>query len=273
MLSASSRLVRLSSSRLPPGSVLSRSISPQQTRLASSASKWKFWKKGDVNPEPTEQSELTELELYQQHIREMEVEARKEAVQSKRNKSRLSASHRQILHGNPPHEGLKFEYNLEHKSKEFKRAMLAQYGMAKTGVNPGISWPDDRDLELARQWEALYQERALADQIKEAKEDLGARKAARIAREDLVEANLAKMGQQVKQWQARVGSRTKLAEAEKERREQVLGELRAEFGYNVNPEDSYMAGRIAEREKTLIKEEKEIKKALKKERAKEKAGL
>ena len=43
-------------------------------------------------------------------------------------------------------------------------------------------------------------------------------------------------------------------------------ELREEFGYNVNPHDNYMKERIAEREKALIKEEKEIKKAQKKEK-------
>ena len=44
----------------------------------------------------------------------------------------------------------------------------------------------------------------------------------------------------------------------------MLAELKEEFGYNVNPLDNYMKERIAEREKALIKEEKEVKKAQKK---------
>ena len=57
-----------------------------------------------------------------------------------------------------------------------------------------------------------------------------------------------------------------MAERERARREKVLAELREEFGYNVNPEDRYMKERIAEREKAILKEEKEAKRAAKKEK-------
>ena len=39
-----------------------------------------------------------------------------------------------------------------------------------------------------------------------------------------------------------------------------------EFGYVINPEDNYMKGRITERERVLIKEEKEKKRQEKKEK-------
>ena len=41
---------------------------------------------------------------------------------------------------------------------------------------------------------------------------------------------------------------------------QVLAEMKAEFGYDMNPEDVSMKNRIEEREKVLLKEEREIKK-------------
>ena len=46
----------------------------------------------------------------------------------------------------------------------------------------------------------------------------------------------------------------------------MLAELREEFGYNVNPNDKYMQERIVEREKEIMKEEKEAKRAAKKEK-------
>ena len=46
---------------------------------------------------------------------------------------------------------------------------------------------------------------------------------------------------------------------------QVLAELKAEFGYDVNPMDESMAIRIAERETVLRKEEREMKKQLRNE--------
>merc|ERR1712210_357954 len=62
------------------------------------------------------------------------------------------------------------------------------------------------------------------------------------------------------------GAKTRMLDAERERREKVLEELRLEFGYVINPEDNYMKGRISERERVLIKEEKEKKKQEKKEK-------
>ena len=76
-----------------------------------------------------------------------------------------------------------------------------------------------------------------------------------------------KLDTQIKQWKVKVGAKNKLAEAERERREKVLAELKLEFGYNINPEDNYMKERIAEREKVIMKEEREAKKAAKKEKA------
>ena len=74
------------------------------------------------------------------------------------------------------------------------------------------------------------------------------------------------MEAQINQWKSRVSSKNVVAERERARREKVLAELREEFGYNVNPEDKYMKERIAEREKAIIKEEREAKKAAKKEK-------
>merc|ERR1711887_117607 len=234
-------------------------------RCASNkTSKWKIWKSKE---EPLlEDEEPSEMELYQQEVEDLEREAKAEFIQSRRNKSRLSASDRQILHGNPPHHGVMFEYNSMHRSKEFKRSMLSKYGKEKTGVEPGIVWPTEKEVQLAIEWEELYQEKSLIDQINDTKRNIVKRKEDRIARELLVEESLKKMETQVKQWKVRVGAKNKLAETERERREKVLAEPKLEFGYNINPDDNYMKGRIAEREKFLIKEEREAKKAARKEK-------
>jgi len=240
----------------------------QHCRCASDkASKWKIWKSQEDPVTMAEDAELSEMELYQQQVEEMGKEAKAEYIQSKRNKSKLSASHRQILHGEPPYEGLMFEYNSNHRSKEFKRSMMSKYGVAKTGVEPGIAWPTDREVALAREWEELYQDKPLIEQIRMAKRNIEIRKEERIAREKVVEENLSRMDAQVKQWKQRVGAKNKQAEAARDMREKVLAELKLEFGYSVNPEDNYMKERIAEREKVLAKEEREAKKAAKKEKA------
>ena len=215
---------------------------------------------------PQPEAEASELEVLEQQMEDFSRETDIQDLQRKRNKSKLSASHRNMLHGLPPDQGLKYPYSKFHQSKEYRRSMLAQYGSQQTGVDPGMSWPTGQELRLAADWEKLYQEKPLVEQLAQVNRDIELRKADRMAREKSIEASLAKMETQIKQWRQRVDSKNKQAEMERGRRERVLAELREEFGYNVNPHDNYMKERIAEREKALIKEEKEVKKAQKKEK-------
>lgn len=234
-------------------------------------SKWKLTKLWSGKTQEEEnlslpEEEVSDLEALEQQMEDFSRETDILDLQKKRNKSKLSASDKNILHGLPPDKGLKYQYGSFHHSKEHKRSMLAQYGTQQTGLDPSLSWPTREELQLAADWERLYQEKPLVEQIAEVNRDIELRKASRMAREKTIEANLAKMDTQIKQWRQRVDSKNKQAEMERGRRERVLAELREEFGYNVNPHDNYMKERIAEREKALIKEEKEIKKAQKKEK-------
>jgi len=217
--------------------------------------------KADIYEVPEESQEMEE---YQKQIKMLEAEVREEYIESKRNKSRLSASDRQILQGRPPHVGVIFEYSDKHRSQKFKRSILGRYGI-KSGVNPAIAWPSDKDLDLAREWESLYQPEPLSKTIEDIRLAEEAVIQKRKEREDKIDANLEKLEAQIKAWQNRVSSRNKAADNDRARREKVLAELKTEFGYDVNPEDESMKTRIAEREKALIKEERELKKKLRKE--------
>ena len=234
-------------------------------------SKWKLTKlwSGKTEEEnfPQPEEEASELEVLEKQMEDFSRENELQDLQKKRNKSRLSASDKNLLHGvNPPDRGLKYPYGKFQQGKEYRRRMLAQYGSELTGVDPAMSWPTGEELRLAADWERLYQDKPLAEQIAQVNRDIEQRKANRMAREKDIEQSLAKMDTQIKQWRQRVNTKNMQAEMERGRRERVLAELREEFGYNVNPQDNYMKERIAEREKALIKEEKELKKAQKKEK-------
>ena len=251
---------------------VSRSVSScnifQSVRLAS---KWKFWKNDSKKEEELEP--ISELDQHNQLHEEYRRSVEAEELQLKRNKSRLSASHRQMLHGDAPNVGVRFAYSAHHNSLEYKREIMGTYGAKQTGVDPGICWPSDQHLDLAREWEKLYMEKPLKQQIDDVKVAITKRKDDRIAREKLVDESLERMDNQIKQWRNRVSSKNVQAEMLRARREKVLAELREEFGYNVNPEDNYMKERIAEREKAIMKEEKEAKKAAKKEKFGDKAKV
>lgn len=252
---------------LPPcSSRLPASVFYFPMRNASDSSRWKFWSKKKDNLKEDEVETLSEVDLYHQQQEEYRKAEEMELIQLKRNKSKLSASDRQILKGEAPNIGLRFEYSRHHHSQTFKREMLGSYGAKQTGVDPGICWPTDEHLDLAKEWESLYMEKPLIEQIKDVKTGIVKRKEDRIAREKVVDDGLARMENQIKQWRTRVNSRNMQAEKDRLRKEKILAELREEFGYNVNPNDNYMKERIAEKEKAILKAEKEAKKALKKEK-------
>merc|ERR1719187_2649770 len=109
-------------------------IQPLPCRLMSRFDKMKIWKKTE-EPVVVEEEE-PESEVYEKQVMELELEARAEYIETKRNKSKLSASHRQILMGKPPFEGNLFEYTSQERSKEYKRSLLSKYGKRETGVEP-----------------------------------------------------------------------------------------------------------------------------------------
>jgi len=238
-----------------------------------SASSWNPFKKGNKKSEMYEvPEESEEMQEYQKQLETLEREARDEYIQSKRNKSRLSASDRQILHGKPPYVGVSFQYNDAHRSRKFKQSMFGRYGSKSTGINPGELWPTQNDVELAKEYENLYQPapvRQMIDDINKSKEDL---KQKRMARERLIAENMAKHDAQLAAWQSRVNSRSLLAQGAMDRRNRILAELKEEFGYDVNPTDEIMKTRIQDREKVLAKEERELKKQIRAEKAALKAA-
>jgi len=229
---------------------------------------WKFW--GEEKIAETSEVEK-EAESRKNYLLEIEKDAKEEYIQARRNKSRLTASHRQVINGQPPYEGRLFEYEDSHRGRDFKRKLLAKYGV-KSGVDPGISWPTDEELELAQEWEKVYQPDPLPDMITKAWDEARAEKEGRMAREKEITENLEKMEKQLLQWNERVRTRNQAAQAETLRRERILSELKAELGYDVNPEDRHMVERIAEKEKAMLKEEKEAKKARKKKIMEERAA-
>lgn len=215
--------------------------------------------------------ESEEMSQYQKQIEDMEREARDEYIQSRRNKSRLSASDHQILNGKPPYVGVSFQFFDFHKGRKFKRSMLGRYGSKSTGINPGELWPTERDVQLAKEWESLYQPtpiRQMIDDVNQSKQGLVQK---RLAREELIDENLKKHEVHLAAWQNRVNNKTRLAQGATERRNRILAELKEEFGYDVNPQDELMKTKIQEREKVLVKEDRELKKKMRAESLEKKA--
>jgi len=229
-----------------------------------------FSKKGVDKADMYELPEESEaMEKYQKQVDDLQREVREEYIQSRRNKSRLSASDRQRLHGEPPNVGLRFQFQNFHRSLKFRRQMFGRYGAKDTGINPGELWPTKQDIDLAKEWESLYQPAPLKQMIDEVKLEQEQIKQKKIDREKIIGVNVVKHESLLAAWNSKVDAKKRLAEGEKNRTKQILAELKEEFGYDINPEDAIMKTRIHEREKVLIKEERELKKKLRAEKLEE----
>jgi len=245
-------------------------IVKQWTSARTMASWNPFSKKGVDKAEMYELPEESQaMEQYQKQVDELQREVREEYIQSRRNKSRLSASDRQRLNGEPPNVGLVFQFHNYHRSRKFKRQMLGRYGAKNTGINPGELWPTKQDVDLAKEWESLYQPKHLRQMIDEIKQEQEHLKNKKIEREKIIDENIVKHESLLAAWNKRVDARKRLAEGDKNRTKQILAELKEEFGYDINPEDTIMKTRIQEREKVLLKEERELKKKLRAEKMEE----
>jgi hypothetical protein len=89
-------------------------------------------------------------------LQDIEEEERAAALLRSRNKSRLSASDRRILHGQPPLEGLTYSRTEEHFSTRFRAKMAGHFGFKATGLSPSTMWPTDREIDLKQEYERVY---------------------------------------------------------------------------------------------------------------------
>jgi len=225
-----------------------------------------------------EESELTEEESEAQ-VRETHVQAdleeiereeeenRKQQIEKARLKSRLFYSDRALLHNQMPQAGLEWEKNDDHRSNSFKSAMLARYGR-KTGIDPSVAWPTKEYIEEQKEYESvLYDGKTLKEMIEHV-EKIEREKEEKInKREQELRENLAKQEAEIKAWKKRVESRNVAADRERLKRQQILDELREEYGYEINPNDPQFASRIEEKEKEIAKLKKLEKKTKKREQA------
>ena len=159
---------------------------------------------------------------------------------------------------------LAFDKYDEHRSPAFKSMMLARYGKS-TGINPNVAWPTKEEIELQKEYEAVLYDgpKSVQDMIKEVHEKERLEQEQIIQVEKEIREKLAKHKQEIKAWQKRVENRNVFAERERQKRQQILDELREEFGYEINPDDQQFAEKIAEKEKEMakaIKAERKLKK-------------
>ncbi|XP_043266708.1 growth arrest and DNA damage-inducible proteins-interacting protein 1 [Venturia canescens] len=183
-------------------------------------------------------------------------------LNTRRNKSRLSEEHYNVIHGNRPYEedGPAFH----HYTWQWKRKMLGRYGIEGSGVHPGVAWPTKEDIAERKEYEKV----AYPMSLHECWEQIASKKAQEEAeiqkRQDMIAAKLAKTSQWEKELYTKIAKKETDLQAAKERKERMMEEIRRHFGFKVDPKDERF-------QKMLLQKEKEEKKFRKEQKKKERA--
>ncbi|KAJ8251813.1 hypothetical protein GJAV_G00225700 [Gymnothorax javanicus] len=143
------------------------------------------------------------------------------------------------------------------KTAKHDRRLFGRYGSA-SGIDAAKLWPSPQELEALiaeeKEWHPPVEE-ILASVT--AKENEKAKK--RLAKEKLIAANMAKMPKMVEDWRREKREVKQKKKEEKARRELLLEEARARYGYALDPRSLKFQEMLKEIEKEEAKKRKLLK--------------
>ncbi|CAH2260505.1 growth arrest and DNA damage-inducible proteins-interacting protein 1 [Pararge aegeria] len=184
-----------------------------------------------------------------------EFQAREAEVKKKRNKSRLSAAHFNLVNDRRPYEE---PHCLAHLTVKYNRKMYGKYGVA-SGVNPSLCWPSRKEIEEKKEYEAVafpYTIRQVMDAAAEKRRE----EQLRIEQRDIeVATKVAKLEQWKKELNDKVAKKAAEVQAAKQKKERLVEEVRRHFGFTLDPRDERFIEMLAKREKEQKKLEKQAK--------------
>ncbi|KAJ8727206.1 hypothetical protein PYW08_015603 [Mythimna loreyi] len=185
--------------------------------------------------------------------------AKEAAIEAKRNISRLTPDHRNIVNGRRPYEEPK---HIAHLTVKYNRKMYGKYGVA-SGVNPSICFPSKKDIEERLEYESVAYPFTIKQMIEMAEKRRKEQEQKIQQRDREVAAKFAKLEQWKKDLLDKVAKKAAEASAAKEKKERLVEEVRRHFGFKLDPRDERFQEMLAKREKEQKKLEKQARKEAK----------
>lgn len=204
-----------------------------------------------------EQTKSGELEYDVVPIFQRESE-NEEKILKMRNKSRLSSSDQNRLHGRKP-----YNKSIErfHDSIKYKRKMLGKYGLKVLDANPGIAWPTKEDIEDAKEYEKIYNPLSLEENWKIFEEKKREEEEAIRLREEEIDEKLKNMQHWRAELQRKIDQKEAAENAARKKKEKMMEEIRQQFGFHLDPRSPKFKELMGKKQE----EERKQKKAMKKE--------
>lgn len=188
---------------------------------------------------------------------EVDHQAREKEIEKMRNKSRLRKIQRNLLFNQTKPLD---EYKWDH-SVYFSRKQYGQYGAA-SGVDPRICFPTPAELADKEEYERVAYPLTIPQMVENVKREK-AEKAMKIKeREDKIAANLGKLDKWTADLNERIAKKEEEARLAKQKREQLLENIRSEIGFKIDFRDPRFKALMEQKEI----EAKKAKKAEKKQK-------
>ncbi|XP_017883465.1 growth arrest and DNA damage-inducible proteins-interacting protein 1 [Ceratina calcarata] len=188
----------------------------------------------------------------------VEEEADPAELNRKRNKSRLSTAHRNVLLEQRPYDESIEWY---HDTVKYKKRILGRYGMKALGVPAGLAWPTPQEVEEAKEYENFKYPRSIQDRFETIMEQKKKEEEATMARQEHIAAKMANMEQLINDVQARIAKKQEQELEAKLRKERKIEEIRRQLiGEGILGKEK-LAEALSLAEKEEKKKKKEAKKA------------
>lgn len=188
-------------------------------------------------------------------VDEVDLEAREKEINRMRNKSRLNKTHRNFLF-NLPKPDEEFPWD---KTLYFSRKQYARYG-SQTNINPRLCFYTPAEVEDKQEYERVAYPFTIQEMVEMNKKE-NAEKLEQIRkREDKIALNLSKLDKWKGDLSARIVKKEMEARLAKQKREQMLDDIRQEIGFKIDFKDPRFQALMEKKEL----EAKKMKKAEKK---------
>ncbi|CAH0669330.1 unnamed protein product [Spodoptera exigua] len=185
--------------------------------------------------------------------------AREAEIERKRNVSRLTEAHWNLVNGRRPYVEPK---NWSHLTVKYNRKLYGKYGSA-SGVNPSLCFPTRNEIQEKMEYEAIAYPITIKQMMETAAKNRKEQEERIQQRDRDVAAKYAKLDQWKKDLLDKIAKKTAEVNAAKEKKERLVEEVRRHFGFKLDPRDERFQEMLAKREKEQKKLEKQARKEAK----------
>ncbi|CAK9818090.1 hypothetical protein ANTPLA_LOCUS9624 [Anthophora plagiata] len=146
--------------------------------------------------------------------------------ENKRNKSKLTPAHRNILFGEKPYNETVAWY---HDTVRYKKRILGRYGVKSVGIPAGFLWPTREEIEERKEYEKIAYPLGVQERLQKIKEKKKEEEEALMARQEKIAVKMMGMKELIVSVQQKIAMKQEAEKKAKLMKERKIEEIRHEL--------------------------------------------